>query len=201
MELQRYIRQSAGLIMLAGLVGLSVGLESCASAKKTAGSRSATVDYNSFDDDLSVNRPKFNVSTAPASRPVGTATPARPTTPTDTRRTLPAVEPLHINRRLDAVLDTIALRNRSIRYAQGYRIQIYVGNERAEVDQAKRLTYQNFPELNPYITYRQPTYRLKVGDFMRRMDAERYLAQLRQQFSSAILLPDRVDIRKSLAIK
>ncbi len=110
-------------------------------------------------------------------------------------------EPMHINKKLDAILDTISIRNHAIRYAQGYRIQIYVGNERTEVDRLKRFTYQNFPELNPYTTYRAPTYRLKVGDFMRRMDAERYLAQLRQQFSSATLLPDRIEIRKSLAVK
>lgn len=83
----------------------------------------------------------------------------------------------------------------------GYRIQIYVGNERRAADQAKVYTYQNYPELNPYLSFKQPTYRLKVGDFMRRMDGERYLSMLRQQFSSAILLPDRVEIRKGIAIK
>ncbi|GAB3326766.1 hypothetical protein GCM10027299_26210 [Larkinella ripae] len=183
------------LLLLAALSGL---ISSCASSKKSV-SRSPSVDYNAYNYDLSATRPRYNIPSSAAAKPGSTTSPARPAP--ENRRTLPMAEPLHINKKLDAVLDTIAVKNRSIRYAQGYRIQVYVGNERNEIDRAKRITYQSFPELNPYTTYRQPTYRLKVGDFMRRIDAERYLAQLRQQFSSATLLPDRVEIRKSLSIK
>lgn len=195
------IKRVTNAIFWIGLVGFSGWLSSCASTKRVAPSSApassapAVKSNTSFSDDLSLARPQFAMPPAPKPTPP----PAKPAP--ETRRPIPMAEPLHINRRLDALLDTIALRNRTIRYAQGYRIQIYVGDERTEVDNAKRLTYQNFPELNPYLTYRQPTYRLKVGDFMRRLDAERYLAQIRQQFSSAILLPDKVDIRRSLAIK
>ena len=51
-------------------------------------------------------------------------------------------QPLHINRQLDAVVDTIALRNKSIRFAAGFRIQIYVGNTRKEADDARLYSYQ-----------------------------------------------------------
>ncbi len=193
---------SDSAFILVVLVGLSGLISSCASSKKTASrsSSSSSTDYNTYNYDLSATRPKYNTTVpATASKPLPSTPPARPAS--ETRRTLPMAEPLHINKKLDAILDTISVKNRSIRYAQGYRIQVYVGDQRAEVDRVKRFTYQNFPELNPYTTYRQPTYRLKVGDFMRRLDAERYLAQLRQQFSSATLLPDRIEIRRSLSIK
>ncbi|WP_317171756.1 SPOR domain-containing protein [Spirosoma validum] len=132
-------------------------------------------------------------------------TPAKPSTTAprknETRKVNAPVEAMHVNRRLDLVLDTIATQNRSIRYAPGYRVQIYVGNQRQEVDAAKLLIYQNFPELSPYLSYNQPTYKLKVGDFMRRMDAERYYTSIRRLISSAQLQPDKVDIRRSLLIK
>ncbi|MVM39949.1 SPOR domain-containing protein [Spirosoma sp. HMF3257] len=111
------------------------------------------------------------------------------------------VEALHINRRLDLVLDTIATRNRTIRYAPGFRIQVYVGTQRQEADAAKLLISQNFPELSPYLSYNQPTYKLKVGDFMHRLDAERYYNSIRRLMASAQLQPDKVDIRRSLLIK
>ncbi|GAB3642041.1 hypothetical protein GCM10027423_26770 [Spirosoma arcticum] len=110
-------------------------------------------------------------------------------------------EALHVNRRLDSVLDTIASQNRSIRYAPGYRVQVYVGNQRQEVESVKLLIYQNFPELSAYLSYSQPTYKLKVGDFMRRLDAERYYSSIRQLIASAQLRPDKVDVRRSLLIK
>ena len=108
---------------------------------------------------------------------------------------------MHVNRRLDAVLDTIADQNRSIRYAPGYRVQVYVGNQRQEVESVKLMIYQNFPELSAYLSYSQPTYKLKVGDFMRRLDAERYYASIRQLIASAQLRPDKVDVRRSLLIR
>ncbi|AUD07266.1 SPOR domain-containing protein [Spirosoma pollinicola] len=125
------------------------------------------------------------------------------TTPrrTDTRKPSMPVEALHINRRLDMVLDTIATQNRSIRYAPGFRIQVYVGTVRKEVDDIRLLISQNFPELSPYLSYNLPTYKLKIGDFMRRMDAERYYASVRRLIGSAQLQADKVDIRRSLLIK
>lgn len=106
-----------------------------------------------------------------------------------------------MNKRLDAILDTMAVQNRRVRYAPGYRVQVYVGNERAAADAAKLQLYQLFPELSAYMSYQQPTYRLKVGDFMRKMDAERYFSKLRSVFVSAQLQPDKVDVRRGLLIK
>lgn len=198
MEAHIYKMRLDSAIILVVMVGLSGWLSSCASSKNT-GSRSSPVDYNTYNYDLSATRPTYSPSAPAATKSVPTAPPTRPAP--ENRRPMPMAEPLHINKKLDAILDTISVKNRSIRYAQGYRIQVYVGEERGEMDRVKRFTYQNFPELNPYTTFRQPTYRLKVGDFMRRLDAERYLAQLRQQFSSATLLPDRIEIRRSLSVK
>ena len=96
------------------------------------------------------------------------------------------------------VLDTMSKQNKSIRYISGYRIQIYVGNVRQEADAAKSYVYQSFPDLTPYVSYSQPTYRVKVGDFMYRSDAEQYLDQIKEQYSSAVILADRVEIKKSL---
>lgn len=110
-------------------------------------------------------------------------------------------EPLYINKRLEAVLDTMAEQNRAIRYISGFRIQLYVGNTRQEADNAKSYVYQLFQELNPYVSYSQPTYRVKVGDFMYRADAEEYLEQMRQQYPSAVILPERVEIKKGLEIR
>ncbi|WP_240543534.1 SPOR domain-containing protein [Spirosoma foliorum] len=178
-------------------------LSGCAGSRPVSSSR-MTTDYNSYNEDLASVRPVYGSTstTSPvASRPTAPATPTTTPRKTDTRKPNAPIEALHINRRLDLVLDTIATQNRTIRYAPGYRIQVYVGNQRQEVDGAKLLISQNFPELSPYLTYNQPTYKLKVGDFMRRLDAERYYNSIRRLIASAQLQPDKVDIRRSLLIK
>ena len=196
----------SGVILAASLL-----LVGCASSRPAATTSRSSIDYNSYNEDLASVRPVYgstapiNSSTTTAARPTATA-PSTTSAATTTRRAEPRkttgpVEALHVNRRLDLVLDTIASQNRSIRYAPGYRIQIYVGNQRQEADAAKLLIYQNYPELSPYLSYNQPTYKLKVGDFMRRMDAERYFASIRRLISSAQLQPDKVDVRRSLLIR
>ncbi|WP_460977123.1 SPOR domain-containing protein [Spirosoma knui] len=191
----------SGVILVASL------LVGCATSRPAATSRSS-VDYNSYNEDLASVRPVYGTT-----KPATSSTPARPSTPvasppatvtprkTEPRKTTGPIEALHVNRRLDLVLDTIATKNRSIRYAPGFRIQIYVGNQRQEADAAKLLIYQNYPELSPYLSYNQPTYKLKVGDFMRRIDAERYYASIRRLIASAQLQPDKVDVRRSLLIR
>jgi len=170
-----------------------------------ATSRSVTtaVDYNSYNEDLSSVRPVYSPTATPLPTNAPPPAPAAAPAPrrTDTRKPNAPIEALHINRRLDMVLDTIATQNRSIRYAPGFRIQVYVGTQRKEVDAARLLLSQEFPELSPYLSYTQPTYKLKVGDFMRRMDAERYYASIRRLIGSAQLQADKVDIRRSLLIK
>ena len=179
-------------------------LAGCAGSRSVTSGRSTT-DYNSYNEDLASVRPVYG--SAPTSSPVTNRTTVPVTTPATTtrrpeiRKPNAPVEALHINRRLDLVLDTIATHNRTIRYAPGYRIQVYVGNQRQEADAAKLMISQNFPELNPYLSYNQPTYKLKVGDFMRRLDAERYYTSIRRLITSAQLQPDKVDIRRSLIIK
>ena len=109
-------------------------------------------------------------------------------------------KPLYVNKKLETALDTLAKQNKSIRYINGFRIQIYVGNVRQEADEAKSYVYQAFPDLNPYVSYSQPTYRVKVGDFMYRSDAEQYLETIREKYASAMILADRVDIKRSMLI-
>ncbi|HEV7351306.1 SPOR domain-containing protein [Telluribacter sp.] len=174
------------LILGVGVAGMS------ACSRKGAAAGSGT----EYREDLSRVRPRYSYveptlqkSKAPERKeqPV-----RRPSAKDDT--------PLYINKRLEAALDTMYNQNKAIRYINGYRIQMYVGNVRGEADAAKAYIYQMFPDLNPYVSYSQPTYRVKVGDFMYRSDAEQYLEQIRQKYPSSIILSDRVEIKRGLQI-
>lgn len=109
--------------------------------------------------------------------------------------------PKQVNNQVDMALDSIAVRNKSVRYSTGYRIQVFVGNDRKDVDEAKSYIYQNFPELSTYLTFSQPTYKLKTGDFTSRLDAERYYSSIRQRYSMAMIISEKIDIRKSMQMK
>ena len=148
------------------------------------------------EEDLSLYRPRFRGSndTDPNSQ-------SNASQPIQAAKMPLSDTPLHVNKKLDAILDTIAMRNKSIKFTNGFRIQIYVGNDRKSADDAKIYTYQKYPEIFPYLSYQQPIYKVKIGDFLNRMDAERYYADLKDLYPSAMILPDRVEIKKGIMVK
>ncbi|WP_229214107.1 SPOR domain-containing protein [Dyadobacter flavalbus] len=161
-------------------------------SKKTVVSTSSA----EYREDLATVRPRPKLAEPVTEKKPDAATPL-PSKPASGAN---ADKPLYVNKKLETVLDTLAKQNKSIRYINGFRIQIYVGNVRQEADEAKSYIYQTFPDMFPYVTYTQPTYRVKVGDFMYRSDAEQYLELIREQYSSAVILADRVEIKRSLLL-
>lgn len=182
------------------VLGCIVLLQGCSPAVTT--SQGSNTDPNktnmnkhkesSFVQDLTTYRPAFSEPITPQNT---VATPSKSIV-FDKKEASKAV-----NKRLDPILDTLAARNKGIKYANGFRIQIYVGNDKRAADEAKIFTYQTFPEIFPYLVYQQPVYKVKVGDFLNRMDAERYCATIRDSYPSAMILPDKVEIKKSMLVK
>lgn len=154
--------------------------------------KTPNVSIGNYDEDLSAVRIKYE------SIPVVTneSTTTKPKKPTNYKEL-----PQQINDQLDIVLDSMATRNKNVRYSSGYRIQVFVGNDKKDMEDAKVFIYQNFPELNTYLTFSQPTYKLKAGDFTSRLDAERYYSTIRQRFTMAMIIPERIDVKKSMQTK
>ena len=195
---------------LAFFIAFSLLLNSCATSTIVTGGNSSgashprggsnsttTTQFPSKKNDVVVNedlsqyRPKYKSSIEPEI--ISTETKTMPSsTVTDI--------PLHVNKRLDAILDTIAMHNKSIKFTNGFRIQIYVGSDRKSADDAKIYTYQKYPEIFPYLSFQQPIYKVKIGDFLNRMDAERYFSDIKDLYPSAMILPDRVEIKKGMMV-
>lgn len=72
------------------------------------------------------------------------------------------------------------------RMANGFRIQVINTNDRNKANAAKTKVYQSFPELKPYLIYQAPFFKLKVGNFKNREDAELYIEDLRRLFPSGV---------------
>lgn len=109
--------------------------------------------------------------------------------------------PKNDNIAIDQVIEDQANKNRNLTEMQGFRIYIYSGNSRSGFESAKSYILQNYPELEVYESYSQPTYKVKVGDFLSRMDAEKYYAALKGRFASPKIMMDRVNYKKGLQIK
>lgn len=108
---------------------------------------------------------------------------------------------IHKDPRLDLLIskqteiNEVTTRN-SRRTASGYRILVTSSNNRNKVIEAKTKIYREYPELKAYMMYQAPFFRLKVGNFRDRVEAEGYLDQLKRLFDTNIyVVPDVIEIR------
>ncbi len=174
--------------------GNSSGSTTTSSGGSTTTQSPSKKNEKVYEEDLSIYRPRYKSANEPDTQ-------ASDSQPVQASKPTISDSPLHVNKKLDAILDTIAMRNKSVKFTNGFRIQIYVGNDRKSADDAKIYTYQKYPEIFPYLSYQQPIYKVKIGDFLNRMDAERYYSDIKELYPSAMILPDRVEIKKGIMVK
>jgi hypothetical protein len=159
-------------------------LGSCVTQKKTT----TTSQTGKYSEDLSVWRPK--VEAAPAE-----TTTTTPATDNTKAATTVNVEPkLTVNRRLDGVLDSIDHINLSRKFVEGYTIQVYSGR-REEALNAKKQIATALPKLNTEVQFTEPIFRVKVGKYFSRMDAQQDYAAVKRYFPAAILIPEKISIQ------
>ena len=98
-----------------------------------------------------------------------------------------------VNKQIE--INEITTRN-SRRSAPGYRILIISSNNRNKVIEAKTKMYREFPELKAYMMYQSPFFRLKVGNFRERTDAEAYLAEIQRFYPTGVyIVTDTIEVR------
>jgi hypothetical protein len=101
-----------------------------------------------------------------------------------------------ITKLLNARVDSLAVKNKRMKFAQGFRVLVYTGNSREEVKKV-RLKLRTLLEEEPvYDEFKQPTFRVKAGDYYNRLDAYYTLSKLQKDFPNAIVVPDQINILK-----
>ncbi len=97
-----------------------------------------------------------------------------------------------VNRRIDAILDTLASRNYQRGYLEGYSVQVISTRSRAEATEVRNKIVEEYEELRPEIIYDQPSYKVKIGFFSDRMQAYEVYSQLPQSdFPFLVIVPER----------
>lgn len=84
--------------------------------------------------------------------------------------------------------------NEQIKTTRGFRIQLSSNTNRKAVIDVMITFEQLHPNVKAYFTYQQPYFKLRVGDFQSRMEANRLLQVLIKQFDSAFIVPDDISV-------
>jgi hypothetical protein len=103
----------------------------------------------------------------------------------------------HVTAQVEQRLRDQAFTNQNVKYVSGFRVRAYLGLERDQVMNIRRQIISRYPDETDYITFKQPVYRLYVGDYVNKLDAARGLARIRQFVPRAELESMQVLLNKT----
>jgi hypothetical protein len=60
----------------------------------------------------------------------------------------------------------------------------------------RRAIIERIPEERDYLQYRQPTFRLKVGDYLTRIEAQQVLSRIQDITPNALIVTDQINVNR-----
>lgn len=100
----------------------------------------------------------------------------------------------NIKPQLDSLNKIIIERNKQVEYIDGYTIQVYTGNNRNAASEARDKVLEIDDSMNPTISYYQPSCKVKVGQYVNKLQAHKILESLKPHFPRVLLLPERIKV-------
>ncbi len=103
---------------------------------------------------------------------------------------------LHKPDRLDALLVSDSI-FRTSEKMDGFRIQLCMESGNDAVRRANEIIAQfeeDFPNIPTYLSFGQPYYRVRVGNFRSRIEAEGQLRFIKNQFNQAFITKDQIEL-------
>ena len=76
----------------------------------------------------------------------------------------------------------------------GFRVQIYFGGVRPKAAEVKLEFNSRYPAFPAYLTYNQPNFKVRVGDFATRFEAQKLLKEIEGKFPTTFVVADDVNL-------
>ena len=89
--------------------------------------------------------------------------------------------------------------NQNRKGIEGYRIQIFFDSGNNSKTKAQSI-YEGFkakyPEIRAYLSFKSPNYKVRVGDYRTRLDAQRFLNDIIIEYPNAWIISDLINLPK-----
>lgn len=98
--------------------------------------------------------------------------------------------------RLDELVQKHQEANETYDGMTGYRIQIFFDSgsrAKSKAAAARQKFLSHFPELEAYTIFDAPHFKVRVGNFRTRIEAERFLQEIRKYFEVAFVMKTKIE--------
>jgi hypothetical protein len=103
-----------------------------------------------------------------------------------------------VQKPLEIPKDSLVLQEEVV---QGFRIQVFSSSNVDDAGLMKTVVMEKFIDDSVYVVYDAPVYKVRVGDFVSRFDANQRLPEFVEKgYRDAWIVPDRVVQRKMIRV-
>lgn len=87
--------------------------------------------------------------------------------------------------------------NQNLKTIEGFRIQVFSdsgNNSKANASAMQDEISARYPGLGVYLSFKSPNYKVRVGDFRTRLDAQRFLTEIAVDYPNAFIIQDQINL-------
>jgi hypothetical protein len=81
--------------------------------------------------------------------------------------------------------------------SQGYRIQIFSGTSRKDAYNVQARFQAEYPGLRTYVSYKMPDFKVHIGDFRTRLEAEKQVQDMKSRYTRLFIISTRINPPKA----
>lgn len=138
-----------------------------------------------YSEDLSVHRPKIenalDIQSDTSSAIIEEVTYPQPE--------------FDVTENLKVVLDSIDRIKATRTFVDGFTIQVYSGINSEEAKIARGKVYTILEDSSPSLKYEEPNFKVKVGTFYSRLEAQKTYSEIKTHFPKSIVIPKRIYLK------
>lgn len=98
-----------------------------------------------------------------------------------------------VDEKVNEYIDQRRQENINDSLSKGFRIQIIVSQKRNDAKIAKEKFSNMYPNCPVYLTFDSPYFKVRVGDYKTKLEAQALLFKLTQDFPTLILIEDKIN--------
>ena len=96
----------------------------------------------------------------------------------------------------DSSIELLLRRNAALNETRqsmtGYRAQIYFGTDRTKASEMKTEFKKDHPDIEVYLVYQQPNFKVRVGDYKTRLEAVKAMQLISAIYPTSFIVKDEV---------
>ncbi len=98
------------------------------------------------------------------------------------------------DKRIDKVSDDLAGGTTKKPIIKGYRVQVISSSTKGNVDSERARCMAAHRSHKTYIDYKAPNFRLRVGNFRTRLEAEKFQNEIKELFPNTLIISDMIEL-------